>query len=210
MVAASSGSLRALREHPFDLLREMERRAKVGLAGGESDDASVEEWVGIGFRLGTERFIVGRDEVVGLGELAGQQVDEPDAEHGDRRLVGPDPLGDEVEGALARRDLAPVTEEDEPADGEPTADLNIPVELRDYDGDGNDPGTVYHHDGSDYTDDVALYAHTEDLRSDLDGTQSIYYYPVFAFGEGMALLKDAARNGAFEDNTRVLKQGTVK
>jgi twitching motility protein PilI len=41
----------------------MERRIKVALAGAAGDDVSVEEWVGIGFRLGTERFIVGREEV---------------------------------------------------------------------------------------------------------------------------------------------------
>lgn len=61
--AAFAGSLRGLREHPFDLLREMERRSKVAAAGFQGGDVSADEWVGIGFRLGTERFAVERGEV---------------------------------------------------------------------------------------------------------------------------------------------------
>ena len=83
-------------------------------------------------------------------------------------------------------------------DGESTYDKNIPSDLKDYDGDGNDPGT-YGDNGSDYLDDVALWAHIDDLRSDLDGDQTIIFYPVFAFGQGSQLLKDAARNGGFID-----------
>jgi twitching motility protein PilI len=55
--------LRSLREHPFDLLRELERRSKAAVAGVTGDDANVEEWIGIGFRLGGESFIVIRDMV---------------------------------------------------------------------------------------------------------------------------------------------------
>ncbi len=63
MEATSGTALRALHEHPFDLLVEMERRSKAALAGELGADVDVQEWVGIGFRLGAERFIVGRDEV---------------------------------------------------------------------------------------------------------------------------------------------------
>ena len=91
-------------------------------------------------------------------------------------------------------------------DGESTQDQNIPEtdpinltkNLRDYDGDGYDPGT-YDSNGSDYLDDLALWARTNDLRSDLDDTQNIIFYTVFAFGEGSQLLKDAAINGGFVD-----------
>jgi type IV pilus assembly protein PilY1 len=83
-------------------------------------------------------------------------------------------------------------------DGESTEDMNIPSTLQDYDNDGNDPGT-YDSNGSNYLDDVALWAHTTDLRSGLSGTQDISYYTVFAFGQGSALLQDAARNGGFKD-----------
>ena len=86
-------------------------------------------------------------------------------------------------------------------DGESTKDLNIPVALRDYDHDGRDPGT-YPDDGSDYLDDVALWAHTTDARTgakDLPGEQILNLYTIFAFGSGSQLLKDAAMNGGFVD-----------
>ena len=86
-------------------------------------------------------------------------------------------------------------------DGESTQDLNIPVSLRDYDGDGHDPGT-YPDNGSDYLDDVALWAHVTDARTgtkNLEGEQVISLYTVFAFGEGSQLLQDAAQNGGFVD-----------
>jgi type IV pilus assembly protein PilY1 len=86
-------------------------------------------------------------------------------------------------------------------DGESTQDLDIPGELQDFDGDGRDPGT-YPSNGSDYLDDVALWARTTDLRPDLPddwGPQTITYYTVFAFGRGSRLLQDAAKNGGFWD-----------
>lgn len=92
-------------------------------------------------------------------------------------------------------------------DGEPTMDTNIPTtaagvpsgkNLRDYDNDGKDPGS-YPSRGSDYLDDVALWARTVDARPDLSGDQNLYLYTVFAFGKGSPLLKAAAVNGGFED-----------
>jgi len=63
-MAASLGSdLYALREQPFDLLCELERRSKAALAGALGDGVDVEEWVGIGFRLDDEQFIVARDDI---------------------------------------------------------------------------------------------------------------------------------------------------
>lgn len=63
MAVGGQAGLRALREHPFELLREMERRSKMAAAGAHGDDVNVEEWVGVGFRLGDERFVVDRAEV---------------------------------------------------------------------------------------------------------------------------------------------------
>jgi twitching motility protein PilI len=54
--------LSELRERPFELLREMERRAWA-MAGEQGAAPSAREWVGIGFRLGDERFVAPRDEV---------------------------------------------------------------------------------------------------------------------------------------------------
>jgi twitching motility protein PilI len=62
MPAPDNGSLRSLRDHPFELLRELDRRSKAA-AGGHGDDMAAEEWVGIAFRLGDEQFLVSRAEV---------------------------------------------------------------------------------------------------------------------------------------------------
>lgn len=53
--------LSSLRARPYELLREMERRARdsVGAEGGGEQS----EWVGIGFRLGDDRFVASREEV---------------------------------------------------------------------------------------------------------------------------------------------------
>ena len=93
-------------------------------------------------------------------------------------------------------------------DGEPTQDQNISSTpfigsvagktLTDWDNDSDDPGT-YSSNGSDYLDDVALWAHTTDLRTDLSGTQNITLFTVFAFGSGSDILKNAAVNGGFVD-----------
>ncbi len=86
-------------------------------------------------------------------------------------------------------------------DGASTKDRQIPDFLKDYDGDGNDSST-YSSDGTNYLDDIALYARTNDLRSDLSGDQNMILYCVYAFGNednARSLLMDAARNGGFDD-----------
>jgi len=91
-------------------------------------------------------------------------------------------------------------------DGMSTMDMMIPDALKDYDGDGNDPGSFPDH-GSDYLDDIALYARINDLRPDLDGDQNLILYTIYAFGDdpnAERLLRDAARNGGY-----VEKNGTT-
>jgi twitching motility protein PilI len=63
MTSTAGTELRSLREHPFELLRELERRARLAITGGPGDDVGGDEWVGIGLRLGSERFVVGREEI---------------------------------------------------------------------------------------------------------------------------------------------------
>ncbi len=63
MSAAAGTDLRSLRKHPFDLLQELERRSKAALPGSSGDDSGVDEWVGIGFKMADERFVVARDEI---------------------------------------------------------------------------------------------------------------------------------------------------
>jgi type IV pilus assembly protein PilY1 len=111
-------------------------------------------------------------------------------------------------------------------DGEPTKDRNLPSGIKGYypsytDGTeyvpswaGPNPPNYFWYDpnyGSHYIDDIALYAHVDvsgkryrDLRGDLSGTQNLTFYFLYAaFGnaspDGRRLLKQAARNGGFED-----------
>jgi len=63
MNAPAGTDLRTLREQPFDLLRELERRSRVALAGAAGDDINIDEWVGVGIRLGSERLVIARDEI---------------------------------------------------------------------------------------------------------------------------------------------------
>jgi len=87
-------------------------------------------------------------------------------------------------------------------DGASTYDRMIPESLKDYDSDNNDPGN-YPLFGSNHLDDIALYARTTDLRpTDLDGDQNLILYTIYAFGndpDARSLLKDAAKNGGFDD-----------
>ncbi|MDH3509380.1 MAG: chemotaxis protein CheW [Gammaproteobacteria bacterium] len=55
--------LRSLKQHPFDLLQELEIRSKAALAGATGGAVNVEEWVGIGFSLADEPFIVAREKI---------------------------------------------------------------------------------------------------------------------------------------------------
>jgi len=92
-------------------------------------------------------------------------------------------------------------------DGASTKDLMIPDSLKGTDGDSDSPGTpdpdgVYSDAGSDYLDDVAYYARTNDLRTDLAGDQNLLLYGIYAFGDDSAarnLLQNATKNGGFED-----------
>jgi type IV pilus assembly protein PilY1 len=87
-------------------------------------------------------------------------------------------------------------------DGGSTSDGYVPDYLKDADGDGNDSGCSGDC-SSNYLDDVAFYARTNDLRSDLEGNQNLILYTIFAFADddqtARTLLMDAARNGGFED-----------
>ncbi len=94
------------------------------------------------------------------------------------------------------------------SDGESTHDQEIPqgppngepANLRDYDADGNDDSRAAE-EGSDFLDDVALWAHTSDLRTDgeSEGEQTMTVFTISAFGSGSSLLRDAAKNGGFVD-----------
>ncbi len=63
MSGGEKQSLRELRENPFELLQELEKRSRLALAGSGATDTDAEEWVGIGCLLGNERFLVSRNDV---------------------------------------------------------------------------------------------------------------------------------------------------
>jgi len=63
MSTEPSNALTALRDTPFELLQELERRSKLALAGPAAAKGDAQEWVGIGFRLGTDWLLVARHEV---------------------------------------------------------------------------------------------------------------------------------------------------
>lgn len=58
---SSAPQLRDLRDRPFELLRELERRGRLAATGGREGPAG-REWVGVAFRLGGDTFLVARDE----------------------------------------------------------------------------------------------------------------------------------------------------
>ncbi len=63
VVTANNPGLRSLRMQPFDLLRELERRSIMAAAGIQSVDGAAGQWVGVGFRIDGDRFVISRDEL---------------------------------------------------------------------------------------------------------------------------------------------------
>jgi len=55
-------SLRSLRDRPYELLKELERRSRSVTAGNAPEAAAGHEWVGVAFRMGGETFLVAREE----------------------------------------------------------------------------------------------------------------------------------------------------
>lgn len=59
---AGDATLRSLRDRPFELLKELDRRARAAGQGQPAAAAVGPEWVGIAFRLGGEAFLLAREE----------------------------------------------------------------------------------------------------------------------------------------------------
>jgi twitching motility protein PilI len=65
MTSTMSGpetSLRSLRDRPFELLKELEKRSRAVVAGSVAESSVGREWVGVAFRMGGETFLVAREE----------------------------------------------------------------------------------------------------------------------------------------------------
>ena len=61
-----TAELRSLRDRPYELLRELDRRARSAAQGKPEAAVSGAEWVGIAFRLGGEAFLLAREETRGV------------------------------------------------------------------------------------------------------------------------------------------------
>jgi twitching motility protein PilI len=61
-MSASATSLRSLRDRPFELLKELEKRSRAVAADSVADASVGREWVGVAFRMGGETFLVAREE----------------------------------------------------------------------------------------------------------------------------------------------------
>jgi twitching motility protein PilI len=59
-------SLRSLRDRPFELLKELEKRSRTATPGSVSGTETAKEWVGVAFRMGGETFLVAREETRGV------------------------------------------------------------------------------------------------------------------------------------------------
>jgi len=55
-------SLRSLRDRPFELLKELEKRSRAVTASNVPEASAGREWVGVAFRMGGETFLVAREE----------------------------------------------------------------------------------------------------------------------------------------------------
>ncbi len=55
-------SLRSLRDRPFELLKELEKRSRTVATAGPADAAAGREWVGVACRMGGETFLIAREE----------------------------------------------------------------------------------------------------------------------------------------------------
>jgi twitching motility protein PilI len=51
-----------LRDRPFELLKELEKRSRGVATGSAPEAAAGREWVGVAFRMGGETFLIAREE----------------------------------------------------------------------------------------------------------------------------------------------------
>jgi twitching motility protein PilI len=68
-------SLKSLRDRPFELLSELERRGRAVSAQVGQENPAGREWVGVALRMAGELFLVAREEtreVLGLANVRGQ------------------------------------------------------------------------------------------------------------------------------------------
>ncbi|MGA2343078.1 MAG: chemotaxis protein CheW, partial [Steroidobacteraceae bacterium] len=55
-------SLRSLRDRPFELLKELEKRSRTVTTANAPEASAGREWVGVACRMGGETFLIAREE----------------------------------------------------------------------------------------------------------------------------------------------------
>jgi twitching motility protein PilI len=55
-------SLRSLRDRPFELLKELEKRSRTVITANAPEASAGPEWVGVACRMGGETFLIAREE----------------------------------------------------------------------------------------------------------------------------------------------------
>jgi twitching motility protein PilI len=61
-IGGGDTSLRSLRDRPFELLKELERRSRTVTAASTPEPGTGREWVGVACRMGGETFLIAREE----------------------------------------------------------------------------------------------------------------------------------------------------
>jgi twitching motility protein PilI len=61
-IGGGDTSLRSLRDRPFELLKELERRSRTVTAASAPEPGTGREWVGVACRMGGETFLIAREE----------------------------------------------------------------------------------------------------------------------------------------------------
>jgi twitching motility protein PilI len=74
-----AAALKSLRDRPFELLAELERRGRAVTASAAADAAQVGEWVGVALRMAGELYLVAREEAREVLGVPGQLTRVPGA-----------------------------------------------------------------------------------------------------------------------------------
>ena len=61
-IGGGNTSLRSLRDRPFELLKELEKRSRATSTAATAEAAAGDEWVGVACRMGGETFLIAREE----------------------------------------------------------------------------------------------------------------------------------------------------
>jgi twitching motility protein PilI len=76
---SEDSNLKFLRDRPFDLLAELERRGRIVSAQTGAEDATDQEWVGVALRMAGDMYLVAREETREILPVPGSTTRVPGA-----------------------------------------------------------------------------------------------------------------------------------